>query len=308
MKRARPTATPWLLRARDPYVCTSGDKDKLDGSPFRWDFAVHLLDALFEASWNGKACSPEVTVDAASQTTLEQIGTIFREGATEACKFSMQREPHYVLLRKDYYTRTTTVIGYKVERRADGAYAMAPGTARKHEEAVNRASLVQLMAAWAIEWLAVQPAFQEDIERLLSEENRAPPKHVLPYAELMREIDAAHARIFAEEESPVSKAERERMLHELSAPLSKQPAGEVREGKPSGKTKPQKLDARKPLRQTVIEKLQHTDVTNSARKFCDVAREAVRTACRLELFGVVKVFVIDHASSPDEVTSSILSR
>ena len=73
MKRARPTATPWLLRARDPYVCTSGDKDKLDGSPFRWDFAVHLLDALFEASWNGKACSPEVTVDAASQTTLEHL-------------------------------------------------------------------------------------------------------------------------------------------------------------------------------------------------------------------------------------------
>ena len=149
-----------------------------------------VLDAVFEASWRGKSSSPEVSVDANSQALLNGIGSIFKAGATVECKFSMQREPHYVLLRREYYTRTTTAVGYEVplELRASptkrGSAAAEPQEGKPRlataasTAAANRASLVQLMAAWAVEWLAVQPAFQEDVQRMLAGPKGAVPKHM----------------------------------------------------------------------------------------------------------------------------------
>ena len=116
-----------------------GEKDPLDGSPFRWDFAVHLLDALFKRSWKGSPSSPEVVVDKGSDKArrLALIGSVIEGGAHEKEKFAIQREPHYVLLRKEYYQKRT-----------------------KDADDNERQSLCQLMAMWAAEWLRVQSAFQ----------------------------------------------------------------------------------------------------------------------------------------------------
>ena len=90
---------------------------------------VHLLDALFERSWKGSPSSPEVVVDRGSLTAqrLATIGEVIEAGATESEKFAIQREPHYVLLRKEYYSKN----------KADDTEKQRP-------------SLRRLMASWAV--------------------------------------------------------------------------------------------------------------------------------------------------------------
>jgi hypothetical protein len=287
-----------------------GDKDKLDGSPYRWDFAVHLLDSVFEASWHGKSSSPEVAVNASSRRALEDIGKIFQEGATEAFKFSMQREPHYVLLRKDYYTRTTTPIGYDVKAWQSGRPGnfvyVAAGMEQQEGTAGggNRPSLIRLMASWAVEWLAVQPAFQEDVQNMLAkQQGNAALKHMAPYMDMMRELDALEESM-DQGEGAITTAERDRALRALDTPVT-----QARKTVGIGKRKPQK--EQRTLRQLVLEKLSTTDAINNAHKFFEVGREVVRTGCRHELFDAVKVYIVEQTGvQPDEkraLTSSIIS-
>ena len=116
-----------------------GEKAPLDGSPQRWEFALHLLDAMFEQTWNGAPASPDLTMTDQGQKALEKIGSAFRFGATPECRFAMLREPHYVLLRKEYYTDTLS----------------------------SGSSLIDLMGRWAIEWLRSRKDFKDDLKRLM---------------------------------------------------------------------------------------------------------------------------------------------
>ena len=86
------------------------------------------------------AHSLQVTVTDSVNRLLNMIGGAFRDGATPEHAHAMSDQPHYVLLRKEYYTLS---VGYSSQ-------TMAERKCKDHDSRSHRPSLMQLMASWAI--------------------------------------------------------------------------------------------------------------------------------------------------------------
>jgi hypothetical protein len=265
-----------------------GRKDPLDGSPQRWNFAVHLLDAIFEMSWNGASASPQVTATEPINKLLKMIGEAFHDGATPEHGHAMTDQPHYVLLRKDYYTRS---LGYSLspsEISSSDSEQKHPSlmtSGGENEETHNfRPSLIQLMAGWAIEWYKVQPSFKEDIasllERLAPVDGPAPPTKegspFQPFAAALQRLNVLESTLPVDGSKSVGNEYAEalhRAVHELA---------HVR----------LHLGSDRETHTTQAELLQ-------------AVRRRVRDECENEVWRVVKVYVTDHISTPEHASPQL---
>ena len=78
-------------------LCT-GEREPLDLNPRRWDFAIHMLDAIFFPQLGRLASGVGSTAAAAS--TLQAISQAIQDGIE--CS-AIQSSPHVILLLPDFY-------------------------------------------------------------------------------------------------------------------------------------------------------------------------------------------------------------
>jgi hypothetical protein len=265
-----------------------GRKDPLYGTPERWDFAVHLLDAIFEMTWSGAIASPQVSPNDDINKLLDRIGEAFRDGATPEHRHAMTDQPHYVLLRKDYYTRS---LGYQA------------GSSETRQRERTRPSLIQLMAGWAIEFYKAQQSFRDDIaslfERLSSDENSSAnhPQKGQPFWAYPPTL---------------------RRLKDLEAELGEGRGRSAMVDEPFLQTVKSKLSAvaSKELEEKrlwdVVRKAAHFQgdltkgiINQPAAEFLQAARRRVRDECEDEVWAWSKVYITDHTSTPEMASEAL---
>ena len=264
-----------------------GRKEPLDGSPERWNFAVHLLDAIFEISWNGASASPQVTLTDPINTLLKMIGEAFRDGATAEHRHAMTDQPHYVLLRKDYYTRS---LGYGSESTADG------------EGDKNRPSLIQLMAGWSVEWYKVQDSFKKDIasffETLTSSEGEVASSRAdnLATPEPFRAYMPALKRL-----SELEAEEKDREGG-LGAPADAVYQERVRVKMESD---PRLWAAIRGTALTAGDRTRRRSAKQTVGEFLNASRRAVQDEYVEEVWRWIKVYITDHTSTPERASEQL---
>ena len=249
-----------------------GEKHELDGAPGRWDFAMHLLDSIFEQSWSGSPSSPDVSVSDLAGEKLRLVGEIFREGATQAHQFAMQATPHYVLLRKEYYTQKGFREGTKE----------------------GRQSLIRLMGAWAMEWLKIQPTFMADVDALLTSESEdrqrpsAKEHDLRKFALVYKRANELHRKL--QKAKTVTKSAVKTLEKQMVAAAYA-----------SGFEATAKDNVNERIWESIMASA--WEIVGNAPKpedFGNALRAAVRRECEKALMHWVAMFITDHVSTPEK--------